>query len=96
MTITNWKDKLIEALDDEELLAINIEGTLYLPYDLDDGLARLSHEFDDDYGTPLGESFWAWSYDYVFFCLVAEGHEWIEKVPRHSSLDDVPRHFGEE
>ena len=54
MTKTNWMNKLLAVIDREQLLAINIEGTLYSTYNLDEGIARLSHEFDDSYGTTLG------------------------------------------
>ena len=95
MTKSNWKDKLVNALDGDELLGLNIEGTIFFLYNLDDGLERLTKTFDDDYGSSLGESFWAWSSNFVFFCCVAEGHEWIGKVPRYVSVGQ-PAHFGEE
>ena len=93
MANINWKDELGEMLDGDELNGINIAGTLYNEESLCAAFKRLENEFDDGYGGSEGEPFWAWSKEYVFFCAVYDGSEWISKVPRNPS-DGKPRHIG--
>ena len=90
----NWKDELEESLAGEELIEINIAGTMYYPEMLGDALKRLDKEFYAGHPRIEGEPFWAWTKTSVYFCIVYDGAEWIERVPRNPQLGS-PKHFGD-
>lgn len=101
MSTINWKKELDEILDGDVLTGINIAGTLYDKESLDAALDRLDVDFEDRcgeidfYGETDSEPFWAWSKEYVYFCVEYDGSEWISRVPRNQS-DGTPTHIGEE
>ena len=95
--VGNWKKDLNERLDanQDELIAINIKGDLYLKEKLPEAMARLDKDFDDGYGGSEGESFWAWGKKYLYFCGVYDGSEWISDIPIMPS-EGNPSHIGGE
>ena len=93
--MTNRKDELIKETKGEEILAINIEGTLYLRGHLVAAMDRLDREFDSGYGLHEGFSFWAWTESAIYFCGLYDGAEWIEEIPRKPS-EGMPCHVGGE
>ena len=89
--MTNWKDELEKYNDNFE--AINIEGKMYLGNKVKSALRVLSREFDASYGATNGRSFFAWSRDFVYFCVAYDGSEWISRIPRDPSKERV-KHIG--
>ena len=89
--MTNWKDELEKYNDNFE--AINIEGKMYLGNKVKSALRVLSREFNSGYGGAEGQSFFAWSRDFVYFCVVYDGSEWISRIPRDPSKEKV-KHIG--
>ena len=89
--MTNWKNELEKYNDNFE--AINIEGKMYLGNKVKSALRVLSREFDSGYGEPEGQSFFAWSRDFVYFCVAYDGAESIKRIPRDPSKEKV-KHIG--
>ena len=89
--MTNWKTELEKYNDNFE--AINIEGKMYLGNKVKSALRVLSKEFDSGFGGTEGQPFFAWSRDYVYFCLSYDGAESIVRVPRDPSKERV-KHIG--
>jgi hypothetical protein len=54
-----------------------------------------SEEFDAGYGGSQGKPVLAWSEKYVYFPVVYDGAEWIERAPRNPQ-DDGQSHVGGE
>jgi hypothetical protein len=50
---------------------------------------EMKEEFDDGFGGPEGKAFFAWTNNYVYFCVCHDGAEWVDSVPRN------PRKFIE-
>lgn len=44
---------------------------------------ELDEVFDDGFGTSEGRPFTAWSKKYVYFPVVCDGAEWVERAPRN-------------
>lgn len=44
---------------------------------------ELEEEFYSGYGMSNGKPFTAWSEKYVYFPVVYDGAEWVERVPRN-------------
>jgi len=89
--MTNWKDKLEKYNDKFE--AINIEGKMYLGNKVKSALRVLSKEFDTGFGSPEGRPFFAWSRDWVYFCVTYDGAEGIGRVPRDPAKE-MTKHVG--
>lgn len=90
--MTNWKDELEKYNDNFE--AINIEGKMYLGNKVKSALRVLSREFNSEsYGNTEGASFFAWSRDWIYFCIDYDGFERIERISRDPSKEKV-KHIG--
>ena len=89
--MTNWKNELEKYNDNFE--AINIEGKMYLGNKVKSALRVLSKEFDSNYGVMNGQVFFAYSVDWVYFCVTCCDSEWIERVPRDPSKV-IPEYIG--
>ena len=93
--MTNWKDELKKETKGEEIIAINIEGTLYKKDNLEAAMSRLDREFDGGCGLHKGLPFWAWTENTIYFCGVYDGAEWIDEIP-HNPSEEMPYHVGRE
>ena len=90
--MTNWKNDLEQYNDNFE--AININGKMYLGNKVKTALRVLSREFDSGYSnTNDGQSFYAWSIDWIYFCVVYNGEEYIDRVPR-DPYKMIPKYVG--
>lgn len=78
---TNWKT-LLNDFDDNIIYCTLSEEELLVP-------------FDNGYGGSEGKPFTAWSEDYVYFPVVYDGSEWIERAPRNP-CDEPTEHVGGE
>lgn len=74
---TTWRKQFTGARegDDSPLVAISPEGI-----DLD-------KEFYDGYGGHEGEAILIWTEDFVYFPMVYDGAEWLERVPRNPTTE---------
>lgn len=77
----SWFDMLAEFND--EIIACTLSDT------------EICDEFDTGYGGSEGKPFTAWSNKYVYFPVVYDGSEWIERVPRNP-CDLSTHHVGGE
>ena len=92
----NWKHELKRMMkDDDKLLGINANGSLYTNDELGDGLARLDREFDNDYGNDDSEPVCVWTERYIYICTTYDGLKDMCPVPRNPT-DSVPWYYGGE
>lgn len=55
---------------------------------------EMTREFDgESYGLPWGDSFTAWTTNYVYFPATYDGMEWVESVPRDPCMKKT-HHIG--
>lgn len=82
--ITTWQKQLDLATEGDEIIAR-----------APDDMRVWNEEFDAGYGTSHGKDILAWSSDYVYFPVVYDGSEWIERAPRNPRSDGQ-HHVGGE
>jgi hypothetical protein len=70
MNMTNWKKEIENCADGDKIDFCTLSNE------------ELLEEFDPGYGGSEGKSFTAWSKKWVYFPVVYDGAEWVERVPR--------------
>ena len=81
--ITTWAHKIKAAAGEDEIISCTLSDS------------ELNVEFDCDYGHGEGKPFTAWSENYVYFPVVYDGAEWVERVPRNP-CNEATEHVGGE
>lgn len=84
--MNTWRNMLQKKLSENNESFADIEKMT-----IDD--SGLDVEFDDGFGAACGESFFAWSKEWVYFCLEYDGAESVGCVPRNPS-GVKPYHVG--
>lgn len=54
----------------------------------------LEEKFDAGYGSANGKSFVIITKNWVYFPVVYDGAEWVDRVPRNPNEKFIPKHFG--
>ena len=81
--MSNWKEMIEEAARGEKIISCTLTNE------------ELLVEFNAGYGSHNGKEFTAWSKNYVYFPIVYDGSEWVERAPRNPCLE-ATRHMGGE
>ena len=83
MSNTTWQKEIKDAAKGDEIIACTLTGE------------ELVRVFDKGYGGSEGLAFTAWSETYVYFPVVYDGAEWVERV-RRNPCDEARSHVGGE
>jgi hypothetical protein len=70
---TNWKKEILASAEGDVIISCTLSED------------ELLKEFNDGFGGTNGESFTAWSKDWVYFPIRYDGSEWVGRAPRHPS-----------
>jgi hypothetical protein len=81
--MANWKDEIEREAGDDKIIACTLTDE------------ELLTEFDEGYGCHNGKEFTAWGEKYVYFPIVYDGAEWVDKAPRNP-CDEATNHMGGE
>ena len=77
----SWYEMIKECADGDEIIQCTLSEE------------RLHHKFDTGYGGEEGDSFTAWSEEWVYFPVGYDGAEWVGRVPRNP-CDHECSHVG--
>ena len=79
MARTTWNKVLAELLAESE--RVGEPDVIIAKAPADEKV--WDQEFSDGYGTSEGAPVLAWSEEWVYFPVVYDGAEWLERAPRH-------------
>ncbi len=81
MDRSNWNKLIKEAAGDDKIIACTLTEK------------ELRVWFKDGSGGTEGKPFTAWSRRYVYFPVIYDGIEWVNRVPRVISME-ATKHIG--